>query len=71
MGGGLVGIIGGVLTDSIEVAAAFALAGMVAGGLVAVNVVGFDGAKAAPVEPQPTPLHPAEPVPMTLWAGTW
>lgn len=70
LGGGLLGIIGAVLTDSVEVGAALTLAGMVAGGLVAVNAVGFDGGE-APVAPQAAPLRRAEPVPMTLWAGAW
>ncbi len=71
LGGGLVGLIGAVMSDSVEVGALITLAGMVTGGLVAVNLVGLDGAAgAAPVEPQAAPTR-AEPTPMPLWVGVW
>lgn len=74
IGGGLLGLMGGVLTDSVEVGALIALGGMVAGGLIAVEVVGLDGAAGAVRPAEPAPLRrraPAPPTPMPLWVGTW
>ncbi len=70
VGGGLLGVIGGVLTDSVEVASLLALGGMVAGGLVAANTAGLDDG--APVAQDAAPLkRRAPPPPVPLWVGVW
>lgn len=74
VGGGLLGVMGGVLTDSVEVAALIGLGGMVAGGLIAVDIVGLDGG--APVAQSEAALRAPRaarrvPPPIPLWVGVW
>ncbi|MCB9541893.1 MAG: hypothetical protein H6703_05520 [Myxococcales bacterium] len=64
LGGGLLGVMGAVMTESVEVGGLLAVGGMVAGGVIAVQTVGFDGGRAKAA-------RPAAPVVMPLWAGSW
>lgn len=70
LGGGMVGLMGAIVTESEEVGAYLALAGMVTGGLIAVQQVGFSGGREA-VEPTTMALRRREPVPLPLWVGVW
>ena len=79
VGGGLLGVIGGVLGDSYELAALIALGGMVAGGWVAADIVGLDGggpavqAEQQPARARRTPprARRTPPPAMPLWVGVW
>lgn len=73
LGGSMLGVIGTILTDSIEVGALVALGGMIAGGVVAISAAGFDGgAERDPVVQAESAVRARrEPIPVPLWVGTW
>lgn len=71
LGGGMVGVIGGLLTESVEFGAYLMLGGMAAGAAIAVSNAGFDGGRAAPAAPASAALRRREPMPVPLWVGTW
>lgn len=64
LGGGLVGAMAGVASESVGVGGVIAVAGMVTGAVVAVQVAGFDGGGGG-AGPMATPRV------MPLWAGAW
>lgn len=75
--GGLVGIIGGVLSDSAEVFGLITVGGMIAGGVISAQLVGLSGDRTPEVEPGAATLT-AAPAPRRsvtwitpLWSGAW